>query len=616
MSRPDASLRQLFRRATSLTLSRWRDLLVYGYAQTALATFLLAPLLSWLVLTALQHMVGDAVVNFDIAGFVASLPALLIGLVWAIGIAALALVGLGGPVLILTEAAAGRRAKLMAVAGRVARSIPRAAARGAIRLTLLVFLAFPIATLGVAVLVSFVLAPFGGLHFDQVLPDNFIDGTLVVVAVLVLGAICLFLAVRWSFCQQGFLVARESLGEALDRSTRYVKGQQARLTRLYVGGGIVHAALVALLALLLGGLHFVLLDVLKVQGVFGIDVTLALLLFFDGVILTGAVLLTTANSIALVTVAWEEAHRLAGKDLADTEPLREVDEGRAPQRARWRTALLVLGALAIGTAVTLPSVLEERASLPGQVDITAHRGYSSVAPDNTLASVQAAIEAGADYAEIDIQEAKDGTLVVVHDTHLGKLAGLDRNVYDMTGAELVEVDVGSHFSETFSDERMPTLDQMIELAKGRIKLNIELKVHGKEQRFAERAVERIRALGFRGECVITSLDAAVLQQVRTLDPDLPLGIILTAFVGNVHQMDVDFYSVNSLVATNDFIRNARRHDRDVHVWTINEPDKIRRILDRFPDNIITDYPSRVREIRDARTPEDVIQAAVRRLFSR
>ena len=258
----------------------------------------------------------------------------------------------------------------------------------------------------------------------------------------------------------------------------------------------------------------------------------------------------------------------------------------------------------------------EATGLQDKVAVTAHRGNSSVAPENTLAALRAAIKEGADYAEIDILEAKDGVLGVIHDTNLRRLAGLNRNVYDMTGAELQAVDVGSHFDPQFSSETIPTLEQAIELAGDVLKLNIELKVHGREKRLAESTVELIHRMDFRDRCVITSLDAASLAAVRRLDPKLPIGVILTAAVGNVHAMDVDFYSVNSLVATNDFIRAAHDRDRQVHVWTMNEPDKIRRILDRFPDNIISDYPGRVREILDARTPEDVTAAAVRRLFAR
>jgi glycerophosphoryl diester phosphodiesterase len=604
-----------YRAAWALTLRCRGALLRYGYVQTALASLVLAPLLSWLVLSALRLTVAPAIANFDLAGFAASLPAVLVALVWSVGVAALVLLAAGGPVLILSEAAGGREAPLPAVLARVLRSLPRAAVRGAIRLTVLIALALPLGALALGVVGALALAPFGGLELDLILPDNFIATSVAIGGVLAAGIAALFLAIRWSFCLHLFLVEERPLGASLAASTADVRGAAWDLTRLYVAGGLANAALVAAVALLLGGWHWLALDVLGVQRLLGIDLALALLLAIDGVVLTGIVLLTTAAGIALVTGEYARRRRAAGRPLDAGPALGPVGEA-LPGPGRFRVALVLLLALGIGTALTLPAVLADREGLTRGVRVTAHRGNSSVAPDNTLASVQAAIEARADFAEIDVQEAQDGTLVVVHDTNLKALAGVARNVYEMTGPELAGVDVGSRYGAAFASERMPTLDQMITLAKGRIGLNIELKVHGHETHLAASAIERIRSLGFERACVITSLDAQVLAQVRRLAPEIPIGIILSAFVGDVHALDVDFYSVNALLATNTFIRRAHRHGRDVHVWTINEDEKIRRVLDRFPDNIITDVPARVIEIRDARTPEEILAAALRRLFAR
>jgi len=607
---PILSLRQ----ATGLTWSRRAPLLVYGFLTTALVAVVLAPLGAWLVLAALRITVGDAVVNFDLASFAASLPALAIGLLWAVSTAALTLIGFGGPVLILSEGLAGRTPSLRAVTGRVARSLPRAAAQGAIRLTLLVFLAMPLVGLAVSLVSAVALAPLGGIEIESILPDNFIDTSVVITAVLVLGGVCFLLAVRWSFCLQYFLVERRPLGASMKESAGLACGNFAVLSRTYLLGGIVHAGVVAFAALLLGGLHWLVLRGLGLHEALGVDLTLALLLVLDTVLLTAVVTLTTANGLSLVTVAWTRLLAAEGSAAEGAAPLTEAG---APRKKNAAGILgLVLVALAVGTALTLPGIAEERTALTRTIAVTAHRGNSSVAPDNTLAAIRASITARADYAEIDIQEAQDGTLVVIHDTNLKKIAGLDRNLFDMTWEELKTVNVGSHFDPKFASETIPTLEQAILAAGKDLKLNIELKVHGHERKLAESAVAVIGELGFGKRCVITSLDAAVLAQVRRLDPELPLGIILTAFVGDVHGMDVDFYSVNALLASNAFIRGAHARGRDVHVWTLNEPDKIRRMLNRFPDNIISDYPERVRTILEARTPEDVAAAAVRRLFGK
>lgn len=109
------------------------------------------------------------------------------------------------------------------------------------------------------------------------------------------------------------------------------------------------------------------------------------------------------------------------------------------------------------------------------VQITAHRGASGSAPENTLIALQKAIEAGADYAEIDVQETSDGRLVLLHDPDLKRTTGLKKNIWQTTYNELKHLDAGSWFSDEFSAERIPLLEDAIELVRGKMLLNIELK---------------------------------------------------------------------------------------------------------------------------------------------
>ena len=263
---------------------------------------------------------------------------------------------------------------------------------------------------------------------------------------------------------------------------------------------------------------------------------------------------------------------------------------------------------------TIPHVQDEMARMESVVKVTAHRGSSAESPENTLAALRQAIEDGADYAEVDFLQAKDGTIVMLHDENLQRVAGVDRYVYDLTGDELRALDVGKWFDPRFEGEKIATLEEAITHVKGKIRLNIELKVHGREKGFAEAAVQTIRDLDFGDECVITSLDQAILTRVRQLDPDLRIGMIITAKVGRASDLDVDFYSVEANVATVRFVRSAHKDGREVHVWTLNEEKAMRDAIDRGADNLITDYPRRARVILDERTATDDLGAAVSRLF--
>jgi glycerophosphoryl diester phosphodiesterase len=186
----------------------------------------------------------------------------------------------------------------------------------------------------------------------------------------------------------------------------------------------------------------------------------------------------------------------------------------------------------------------------------------------------------------------------------------------MTLEELRELDLGTWFGEEYAGERIATLDEVLSAAKGRIRLNIEVKTHGHEKALARSVVEAIHRAGFSGDCVITSNDPKALEQVRELDPELTIGIIVAAKVGRLHKLDVDFYSVQPKYATVAFIRDAHAEEKDVHVWTVNDPVLMTALVDRGVDSIITDRPDLLIALIDERSDADELAAAVVRLFRR
>src|SRR5262249_52464607 len=140
----------------------------------------------------------------------------------------------------------------------------------------------------------------------------------------------------------------------------------------------------------------------------------------------------------------------------------------------WRLALLSLP-LFLLAPLLLWFDLSRYAAAGSRVLVTAHRGNAHAAPENTLAAIRKAIESGADYAEVDVQRTADGVVVLLHDRDLKRVAGDSRRLDTLTHAEVRKLDVGSWFDPSFAGERVPTLAEVIELAGGRMKLNIELK---------------------------------------------------------------------------------------------------------------------------------------------
>jgi glycerophosphoryl diester phosphodiesterase len=278
--------------------------------------------------------------------------------------------------------------------------------------------------------------------------------------------------------------------------------------------------------------------------------------------------------------------------------------------APWIIAAVIAGA----TGVVAMSVHDEL-GMEDNVEVTAHRGSSKKAPENTLSAITQAIEDRADYAEIDVQETADGVVVLLHDSDLMRLAGVDRKIWDATYSEIASLDVGIWFSPQFSHERIPTLDQAIATARGRIKLNIELKYNGHDKRLAEEVVEIVRKNGFGQECVITSLDYEGLLTVRRLDGRIKTGHIVAKAIGDIMSSDVDVLSVQWKLASADFIAKAQKNKKEVHVWTINDSKLMERFIDLRVDNIITDHPDLLVQILQRRSRMSDMERLIQKLES-
>ena len=160
---------------------------------------------------------------------------------------------------------------------------------------------------------------------------------------------------------------------------------------------------------------------------------------------------------------------------------------------------------------------------------------------------------------------------------------------------------------------------MIELVRGKMKINVELKYNVPDPGLAPAVIDLLRREKFLDEVVITSLDYAALRQVESIEPRLITGHIVTKAVGDVVRTDADFLSLGSAQATRSLIRRAHAAGKKVHVWTVNKPDAMLRMIERGADNIITDDPAllvRVLHDRNALSKPEILGLGLRVLFSR
>lgn len=259
------------------------------------------------------------------------------------------------------------------------------------------------------------------------------------------------------------------------------------------------------------------------------------------------------------------------------------------------TAVVGVGLFYIYDLVRNGSELSEELLI--ETEITAHRGSSRTAPENTIPAIEAAVEEMADSVEIDVQMTADGVVVLGHDASLKRVAGVNRSIASMTFEELEKLDVGSWFSSEYAGTRIPSLSEVLELCSQKTSLNIEIKYVGKNSELPEKTAEMVRKYGMENQCVITSTNLSYLKRVKEALPEIRTGYIISAAYGNFYSSeDVDFISIRSGFVTSALMQNAHEQGKAVYAWTVNTKSELERLTLLGVDGIITDRPVLAREI--------------------
>jgi glycerophosphoryl diester phosphodiesterase len=263
----------------------------------------------------------------------------------------------------------------------------------------------------------------------------------------------------------------------------------------------------------------------------------------------------------------------------------------------------ILAVLMSVLAVSLAPAADSR-----EVEIVAHRGASFDAPENTLASIKLAWEQQADAAEFDVFLSKDGKLVLMHDANTKRVAGVDKPVVEQTLEELRMLDVGKWKAERFAGERIPTLDEVLATVPTGKRVFIEVKCGPECMPELDRAVKASKLKP--EQCVIISFSAEVVAATKKARPDLqalwivslntPKGgkqktaeeLIEKAKVIKADGLDL---SATSTVLDKDFATKVKAAGLKLCVWTVNDVELARKMIDAGVEGITTDRPGFLRE---------------------
>lgn len=563
--------------------SHWRSALAFHVLMQLLGAAIFTPLVTAIGARLVAASGEPVVSNYDIAAFALSpLGAATVVLFVALSISLLLAEFLGLSYL-ADHAMVRRRASVTATVAWVLKRLPQLAFLSTRVFVRLLLLALPF--LAVAGAVWF--TTLAGQDINYYLTEEPPVWKRAVLLFIALGACYALLAAwqltRWIYALPAMVVERAGPNEALATSTRTTQGRALRialtLALWWLTVTVVTLAITWLCRQVTdAALDWAGLDVRRVLPL----VAVFLAVTIAGSLLYGALYL--AGHQFLVTRMYVEQAAPGQRHAPVPEATDEERSGLAARPAI--AATLILFVLSLVSA----AFLGRRLDLVGDAEITAHRGAKAVAPENSMAAFQAAIDAGATYAELDVQHTKDRQLIVMHDADFMRMAGDPRKVADLTAAEIAAIDIGRKTGPQFAGQHAPLLSEVFDLARGRMKINVELKYNVPDPDLAPAVVEYLRRENLIDQAVVTSLDYAALRQVENLEPRIRTGHIVTASVGNVTRTSADFLSLNAAQATASLIRRARAAGKDVAVWTVNDPESMLRMIERGADNIITDDP--------------------------
>jgi glycerophosphoryl diester phosphodiesterase len=222
-----------------------------------------------------------------------------------------------------------------------------------------------------------------------------------------------------------------------------------------------------------------------------------------------------------------------------------------------------------------------------------------------MAAFERAIADGADWIELDVQENADGVVIVQHDSDFMRAAGVPLEVWRATAEDLADLDIGSSFAPEYSNQRVPTLREILELAKGKIGVVIELKYYGHNINLEQKVIDLVEETGMTSDIVIMSLDYDGIRRTAALRPDWTYGLLNAVAIGDLTNLDVDFLALTGKSTTASMVRHAHRNDMMIYPWTVNDPVQMWVMMGRGTDAIITDrvaLANRIKEIRSDVTP--------------
>lgn len=217
-------------------------------------------------------------------------------------------------------------------------------------------------------------------------------------------------------------------------------------------------------------------------------------------------------------------------------------------------------------------------------ELIAHRGWSGKAPENTLSAIKLALEEPKiSCIEIDVHLTKDGVPVVIHDYQVDRTTDGSGHVKDMTAAEIQALDAGSWFHPKFTGEKVPLLEEVLALVKGKKKLLIELKQAADlYEGLEEKVIELLEKFGVEAQCSLISFDHKSLQTCMKFSPAVKRTLVILGspllLVDQVKEIGASAVSMHHQFMDQEMVASLNSNGIEIVVWTVDQKVEAERVL--------------------------------------
>ncbi|WP_419891887.1 glycerophosphodiester phosphodiesterase [Paenibacillus xylanexedens] len=219
----------------------------------------------------------------------------------------------------------------------------------------------------------------------------------------------------------------------------------------------------------------------------------------------------------------------------------------------------------------------------------AHRGFSSIAPENTMAAFLMAMERPeVQWMELDVQLSRDGVPVIIHDFTVDRTTNGKGLVREIDWADLQRLDAGAWKNKSYKGERIPALSELLDRSCGRVRLNIELKTQGNMYPgLPATVIHEVRKRHMQNDVVITSFEPAALIEVKKLAPEIRTGLIIDARPGDLltalRQMNCTFLSIGYTNVDKSLMNEMRSAGIRVMAWTVDDKTIMKKLAAVDPE---------------------------------